>query len=64
MSVTACSDSGHDVAIVDNLATGKRENLPAAAEFYEVDIRDGMPSGRLSGQRAQKWSSIMPPTST
>ncbi len=31
---------GHHVAIVDNLATGKRENLPAAATFYEVDIRD------------------------
>jgi len=31
---------GHHVAIVDNLATGKRENLPAAATFYEVDTRD------------------------
>ena len=31
---------GHDVAIVDNLATGKRENLPAGAGFHEVDIRD------------------------
>lgn len=31
---------GHDVAIVDNLASGKRENLPARARFYEVDIRD------------------------
>lgn len=32
--------TGHDVAIVDNLATGKRHNLPAAYRFYEVDIRD------------------------
>jgi UDP-glucose 4-epimerase len=31
---------GHEVAIVDNLVTGKRENLPAAATFYETDIRD------------------------
>ena len=31
---------GHDVAIVDNFASGKRENLPAGAAFYEVDIRD------------------------
>ena len=31
---------GHHVAIVDNLATGKRENLPPAATFYEVDTRD------------------------
>ncbi len=31
---------GHEVAIVDNFASGKRENLPASAAFYEVDIRD------------------------
>lgn len=31
--------SGHEVAIVDNLATGKRENLPSGAAFHEVDIR-------------------------
>jgi UDP-glucose 4-epimerase len=31
---------GHDVAIVDNLATGKRENLPRGAQFFEADIRD------------------------
>jgi UDP-glucose 4-epimerase len=31
---------GHDVSIVDNLVTGKRRNLPAAARFYEVDICD------------------------
>ncbi|NLE11820.1 MAG: NAD-dependent epimerase/dehydratase family protein, partial [Actinobacteria bacterium] len=31
---------GQRVAIVDNLSTGKRENLPAEAVFYEVDIRD------------------------
>lgn len=30
---------GHQVAIVDNLATGKRENLPGGATFYELDIR-------------------------
>ena len=29
---------GHEVAIVDNLVTGKRENLPSSAAFYEVDI--------------------------
>jgi UDP-glucose 4-epimerase len=31
---------GHQVFIVDNLVTGKRENLPASAIFYETDIRD------------------------
>jgi UDP-glucose 4-epimerase len=31
---------GHDVIIVDNLSTGKIENLPAQAKFYQLDIRD------------------------
>jgi len=31
---------GHEVVIVDNLVTGKRENLPLKAIFYEVDICD------------------------
>lgn len=30
--------AGHDVAIVDDLSTGKEENLPAAARFYACDI--------------------------
>lgn len=32
---------GHEVAIVDNFFTGKRENLPKGAVFYEADIRSG-----------------------
>ena len=31
---------GWDVHIVDNLITGKRANLPAAATFHEMDIRE------------------------
>jgi len=31
---------GHDVIVVDNLATGKRENLNPKARFVELDIRD------------------------
>lgn len=31
---------GHDVAIVDNLSTGKRENLNPKARFHELDIAD------------------------
>jgi UDP-glucose 4-epimerase len=31
---------GHEVIIVDNLITGKRENIPDKAKFYEVDICD------------------------
>jgi len=31
---------GHQVAVVDNLSTGRRANLNPAARFYEVDITD------------------------
>jgi UDP-glucose 4-epimerase len=31
---------GHRVWVVDNLTTGKRENVPAQATFVEMDIRD------------------------
>lgn len=30
----------HEVAVIDNLSTGRRENVPKAARFYEVDLRD------------------------
>jgi UDP-glucose 4-epimerase len=33
---------GDEVCVVDNLASGKRENVPAAARFEERDIRDGL----------------------
>src|SRR5918997_5487653 len=32
---------GHEVAIVDDLSTGKRENVPDGARFYEQDVRSG-----------------------
>jgi len=31
---------GHEVAVADNLATGRQENLNPAARFYPIDIRD------------------------
>jgi UDP-glucose 4-epimerase len=31
--------AGHEVIIVDNLVTGKRQNLPPQVKFYQVDIR-------------------------
>jgi len=33
-------DLGHEVAILDNLITGKRANLDPRADFYEADITD------------------------
>jgi UDP-glucose 4-epimerase len=32
---------GHEVAVVDDLSTGRRENVPKGAQFYEADIRSG-----------------------
>src|SRR5215208_7348874 len=32
---------GHEVAVVDDLSSGKRENVPEGAIFYEQDIRSG-----------------------
>jgi len=32
--------AGHEVAVVDNLTTGKKRNLNPQAKFYEIDIRD------------------------
>jgi UDP-glucose 4-epimerase len=31
--------AGHEVVIIDDLSSGKRGNLPAAAKFYHADIR-------------------------
>lgn len=31
---------GHEVAVVDNLSSGKREQVPAAARFHQLDIRE------------------------
>src|SRR3989344_3956219 len=32
--------AGHSVAIIDNLTTGFRKNLPKKARFYRADIRN------------------------
>ena len=38
--VTALIEQEHDVVIIDNLATGKKENLNPKTKFYNIDIRD------------------------
>ncbi len=38
--VDAYLTAGHDVAVVDNLASGARSNLNPAARFHHADIRD------------------------
>ena len=34
-------DRGHEVAVVDDLSSGKRENVPKGAELYVQDVRSG-----------------------
>lgn len=34
--------AGHEVGVVDNLSTGRREFVPAAAQFFPYDIKDGL----------------------
>jgi UDP-glucose 4-epimerase len=38
--VDACLAAGHDVAVVDDLSSGRREHLHPQARFYQLDIRD------------------------
>ncbi len=38
--VDALIEKGHEVAIVDNLSTGKKENVNEKATFFEVDVTD------------------------
>jgi UDP-glucose 4-epimerase len=38
--VDAFVAAGHEVAVVDNLATGREENVNPAARFYRADVRD------------------------
>lgn len=40
-------DEGYNVAVLDNLLTGKRENLNPAARFYEADLRDADDVARI-----------------
>lgn len=38
--VDALIKKGHDVLVIDNLSTGKREYLNPRAKFFETDLRD------------------------
>ncbi len=43
--------AGHEVVVVDNLLTGKRENINPEAKFYEMDIRSEKMQGILESER-------------
>jgi UDP-glucose 4-epimerase len=38
--VDAYITAGHEVAVLDNMATGREENVNSAAQAYRVDVRD------------------------
>jgi len=43
--------AGWDVAVVDDLSSGKRENVPAAARFYPCDVRSTAAAEALERER-------------
>ncbi|HJW68208.1 MAG TPA: SDR family oxidoreductase [Candidatus Binatia bacterium] len=49
--VDACVAAGHDVLVVDNLCTGKRENLNPKARFHELDILDARTADLIRDER-------------
>jgi len=48
--VDACCLAGHTVTVLDDLSTGRRENLSPAAAFIEGDVRDGALVDRILHQ--------------
>lgn len=40
--VDAFIENGHNVTIIDNLTTGREENINQKAKFYKLDIRDDL----------------------
>jgi len=48
--VDAALAAGHQVWVVANLSSGKRENVPSAASLAELDIRDGKRLSELVGE--------------
>lgn len=45
--------AGHDVAVVDNLSTGRREFVPARAQFFHYDINSPEAAGLIRSFRPE-----------
>jgi UDP-glucose 4-epimerase len=45
--------AGWDVAVLDDLTSGKRENVPAAARFYPCDVRSAAAAEAIAKERPQ-----------
>jgi len=46
-------EAGWDVAVLDDLSTGKRENVPARARFYPCDVRSAACAEVLAKERPE-----------
>lgn len=51
--VDACLEAGHDVAIVDDLSTGFKKNVPPKARLHELDIRSDALAGVFEQERPE-----------
>ena len=49
--VNACVAEGHEVVVLDNLSTGKREFVHPQATFYEMDLLDPELAGVLEKEK-------------
>jgi UDP-glucose 4-epimerase len=45
--------AGWEVAVVDDLSSGKRENVPAAARFYPCDVRSQAAAEAVAAERPE-----------
>jgi UDP-glucose 4-epimerase len=55
--VEALLERGHEVAVLDDLSSGRRENLPREVALYELDLRDRAATARaVSDFRPQRVS--------
>ncbi|HEY2774419.1 MAG TPA: NAD-dependent epimerase/dehydratase family protein [Candidatus Binatia bacterium] len=43
--------AGHDVLVLDNLSSGHRAQVPAAARFHQLDIRSGEASAVVASEK-------------
>ena len=57
-------DAGEDVVVLDNLSTGFRWAVPAAAKFVEGDVGDRDLVRRLLAEQPSTRSSISPARSS
>jgi UDP-glucose 4-epimerase len=54
--VEAYLGAGHEVLVVDDLSSGRRENLPAGAELHQLDIRSREAARLIVERRIQVLS--------